>query len=237
MRQLNFSSFGTQLVAPGGGVPPPPRRGEARALAAPPGPGRAKRVLRPLIPTFARRTSAIANESQLAEPEPAARGFALPLPCPAPSPPSQPPTPPPPPLGPARHHATPTRPLPPVHLQFPPSFHHDPPHLLPFLSASFYSLSTLTLRPNSSHDCASDSPLLSLSHSSFPSFSLPLPSLSLSLRPSLLLSPRSRDRVPHRAIRQGTMPEHGTWATGRVKTSLRYNVLRAPRGWRNVLRA
>lgn len=157
-----------------------PRQPAAALAPAPHGPV-AKRVLRPLIPTFARRTSAIANESQLAEPEPAARGFALPLPCArtATPPQSQPPTPPPPPLGPPRatpHYTTPCHAMPrraepsqakppspfspfpiphspPVpHLlsasSFPPSFHHDPPHLLPFLRASFSPQLSLTLTPS-----------------------------------------------------------------------------------------
>lgn len=88
VRQLNFSSFGTQLetqAAAAAAAAAPPRRGPGDgtrwALPAPAGPRCAppvsRRVLRPLIPTFTRRTSAIANESRLAEPEPAATRFCV----------------------------------------------------------------------------------------------------------------------------------------------------------------
>lgn len=87
VRQLNFSSFGTQLETPArgsGGSPTMsgPDDGVRWALPAPllvgpTVPPVSRRVLRPLIPTFTRRTSAIANESRLAEPEPAATRFCV----------------------------------------------------------------------------------------------------------------------------------------------------------------
>lgn len=81
VRQLNFSSFGTQLEAPTAAIAPPcraPATERDGPFPRPPSPSPlpySRRVLRPLIPTFTRRTSAIANESRLAEPEPAATRF------------------------------------------------------------------------------------------------------------------------------------------------------------------
>jgi hypothetical protein len=123
VRQLNFSSFGTQLEDSGGSGdrptmtgPRPARRGAATErrngpFPRPPSPSPlpySRRVLRPLIPTFTRRTSAIANESQLAEPEPAATRF-----C-----------------------AAPPVSLGPPSLSFPPYFHVDPPALPSSFSCS-----------------------------------------------------------------------------------------------------
>lgn len=81
VRQLNFSSFGTQLETPTAVIAPPCRAPTAERDGPFPRPPSSsplpysRRVLRPLIPTFTRRTSAIANESRLAEPEPAATRF------------------------------------------------------------------------------------------------------------------------------------------------------------------
>lgn len=131
MRQLNFSSFGTQLETPARRrrrrrfpplcrVPATERDGPSSSSPVPHRTPRVpKRVLRPLIPTFTRRTSAIANESRLAEPEPAATRFCA-------APPAFP------------LHSLYLSPVPRVFSlpSFPPCFHVDPPHLLPFLLLS-----------------------------------------------------------------------------------------------------
>lgn len=156
MRQLNFSSFGTQLETPARRRRFPPlcrapateRDGPSSSSPVPHRPPHMpKRVLRPLIPTFTRRTSAIANESRLAEPEPAATRF-----CAAP-------------------------PAFPLHSllrvfspSFPPSFHVDPPHLLPFLLLSPNLLNRATARLELSGSPLPSLPLLTPSSSYVPRF-------------------------------------------------------------------
>lgn len=211
VRQLNFSSFGTQLVAPGGGVPPlseahrlglGPEDRACRALPASlgprrdPGPG-------PARPRSQEGPTAIdpdlrAPNERDCQRKPTCRTrtcrtrFCVAPPVPAPPPPSQPPTPPPPPLGTAPCRATPchaTFPTgSPSTSSFPPSFDDEPtaPPALPFLLPSL--LLSYPNRPNSNRDCTSDSFLLSLSSSFvFPS------------------SLGSSHRVPH-AIREGPCP-------------------------------
>lgn len=120
VRQLNFSSFGTQLETPTSAIAPPcraPATERDGPFPRPPSPSPlpySRRVLRPLIPTFTRRTSAIANESRLAEPEPAATRFCALCPSRFPWPP-------------VSQSSSPS---------FPPCFHVDPPALPSSFSCS-----------------------------------------------------------------------------------------------------